>query len=226
MYDAAMLPLDDAVAVRPAPKAVIALLAVNAGVLALCAAGEPAVTATWFERFGLVPRVFLASLEGSPTWAWLSPTTAMFLHGDLLHFAGNALFLWIFGPPVEERLGWQRFAIFYLTCGLAAGLVQVAATPGSFVPAIGASGAVSGLLGAYAVSQPTGRLSLAWSPVRVPAIAFLFLWIVFQIGSDLGSPDDAASGIAGWAHVGGFLAGAALARSTWVRRPTPSGHGI
>jgi membrane associated rhomboid family serine protease len=221
-----MLPPSEDAVVRPTPWASIALLAINAAVFSVCVGADPEVMSSWLERFGLVPRVFLASLEGPPQLAWLSPTTAMFLHGSLLHLVGNALYLWIFGRPLEERLGWQRFATFYLACGLTAGLVQVAATPTSFLPAIGASGAVSGLLGAFAVSSPTGRLRLSWPPVAVPAIAFLFLWIALQVASGIASWGDASDGTAWWAHVGGFVAGAALARSMWVRRPAGSAHRI
>jgi membrane associated rhomboid family serine protease len=221
-----MLPLRDDVVRRSRPVAVGALLVVNALVFATCVAQDPEEAAAWLERWGLIPRVFLASLDGAPQVAWLTPLSSMFLHGSLLHLAGNALYLWIFGRPIADLLGWQRFAVFYIACGLAAGLVHVAASPTSFLPTIGASGAISGLLGAYAVSYPTGRLRLLWPPIRVPAIAFLFLWIAIQIGSGVSSWGETGGGVAWWAHVGGFVAGAGLARSMWVRRPLRSRHRI
>ena len=221
-----MLPLQGDVAARSAPLAVGALIVANALVFATGAWRDPVETVEWIERWGLVPRLFVAALDGAPSLAWLTPLTAMFLHGGLLHLAGNALYLWIFGRPIEDLLGARRFAIFYAACGLAAALVHVAAAPSSYLPTIGASGAVSGLLGAYAVSYPTGRLRLLWPPVRVPAIAFLFLWIAIQIASGVSSWGGTGGGVAWWAHVGGFVAGAGLARSLWVRRPTKSRQSI
>ena len=98
----------------------------------------------------------------------------------------------------------------------------MASDPSSYVPALGASGAISGLLGAYAVSYPTGRLRLLWPPVRIPAFLFLALWIAIQVFSGVESYGRGGGGVAWWAHVGGFLAGVALARSMWVRKPARS----
>ena len=221
-----MLPLRDDVVGRSRPFAVAALLAANAIVFAVCVSQDPAEAAAWLDRWGLVPRIFLASLDGAPQIAWVTPFTSIFLHGGLFHLAGNALYLWIFGRTIEDLLGWQRFLVFYVACGLAAGLVHVASSPTSFLPTIGASGAISGLLGAYAVSYPTGRLRLMWPAVRVPAIGFLFLWIALQVMSGVASWGETGGGVAWWAHVGGFVAGVGLARSMWVRRPTRSRHRI
>jgi len=217
-----MLPVRDDVRGRSAPVAVVALLAANALVFAAVfgAGGEAASFA--FERWGLVPRDWLRALGGGPGAAWLTPFSAMFLHGGLLHLAGNALYLWIFGRAVEDLLGAPRFLLFYAVCGGVAALVHVAAEPRSFVPAVGASGAISGLLGAYAVSYPLGRLRLLWPPVRVPAIAFGVVWIALQVASGLASAGRTGGGVAWWAHVGGFASGVFLARSMWVRLPTRS----
>lgn len=217
-----MLPLRDDVARRSAPIAVVALIGANALVFGLVLLRGPEEAVALFERWGLVPRIFLRSLAGPPELGWLTPLSAMFLHVNLLHLAGNALYLWIFGRPIEDLLGWRRFALFYLVCGGAAALIQVAATPASYLPAVGASGAVSGLLGAYAVSYPTGRLRLLWPRVSVPAIAFLFLWIALQVASGVSSFGTSGGGVAWWAHVGGFAAGAALARAMWLRSPRRS----
>ena len=213
-----MLPLRDDVPARSAPLVVGTLLAVNAAVFGWTLGLEFEEATAWIERWGLVPRLFLRSLSGAPQAAWWTPFSAMFLHGSLLHLAGNLLYLWIFGRQVEHLLGHGRFVVFYLACGLAAALVHVASAPHAFWPTIGASGAISGTLGAYAVAYPTGRLRLLWPPVRVPAIAFLFLWIAFQVGSGVSRWGEPA-GTAWWAHVGGFAAGAALARSMWLRQP-------
>jgi membrane associated rhomboid family serine protease len=177
------------------------------------------------DRFGLVPREFLRGLAqpaATQQIFWLTPFTSMFLHGSLLHLAGNLLYLWIFGVPVEELLGHARFALFYLVCGFVAALAHVASDPGSYVSALGASGAISGLLGAYAVSYPGGRLRLLWPRIRVPALLFLVLWVALQVVSGLDAAERGDARIAWWAHIGGFLAGAMLARSMWVKKPTRS----
>jgi membrane associated rhomboid family serine protease len=143
----------------------------------------------------------------------------MFLHAGLLHLAGNLLYLWIFGAAVEEVLGHGRFALLYAVCGLAAAAVQVASDPSSFAPTVGASGAVSGVLGAYAVTHPTRPLQLLWPPLRVPAALFFAAWVGLQVLSGLGAVRGGGGGVAWWAHVGGFAAGAALGRAMWVRKP-------
>ncbi|MGH0029730.1 MAG: rhomboid family intramembrane serine protease [Myxococcota bacterium] len=209
-----VVPLRTDVPTRRVPWVVIGLVAANLGVFAyVLGLGDDAASAV-FDRYGLVPRELLRG--ASP----LSPLTCMFLHGSVLHLAGNLVYLWIFGARIEELLGSARFVVFYAACGLVAGAIHVASDPGSWLPTVGASGAISGLLGAYAVSYPTGRLRLLWPPVRVPAFAFLGLWIGVQVASGLGSSGQGAGGTAWWAHVGGFAAGAALARSMWLRPPT------
>lgn len=160
---------------------------------------------------------------------WLTVFTHMFLHGGVLHLLGNVWFLWIFGGNVEGRLGAFRFLLFYLLAGLAAAAAQVAAGPTSDVPMVGASGAISGVLGAYLILFPT---AFVWSVVPwivpvlpVPAIVFLVLWFVMQAYNGLGSllnGGAAGGGVAWWAHAGGFVAGVAMilyAKSRrWVRR--------
>ena len=216
-----MLPLRDDVAAPSVPWTVVALLVGQLAVfVALLAAFESPEEATLaFERWGLVPRRWLRALAGPPAAVWLTPLTAMFLHGGWLHLLGNALYLWIFGRALEDLLGFRRFALLYFVSGLAAAVLHVAAAPSSWVPAIGASGAVSGVLGAYAVSYPTGRLRLLWPAARVPAIVFLLAWFGFQVASGLTSWGREGGGIAWWAHVGGFCAGVALARPMWLRAP-------
>jgi membrane associated rhomboid family serine protease len=202
--------------------AVIGLVVANLLVFVWAVAGGPEAGALRVERWALVPREFLraATHPSEAPWGfWLTPLTSMFLHGSLLHLTGNLLYLWVFGAPIEELLGRLRFLVFYATCGLAAAAIHVASDPNSYLPTIGASGAISGLLGAYAIAYPTGRLRLLWPRVRVPAILFLAIWIALQVASGL---DAAERGVAWWAHVGGFVAGAALARSMWVKQPTRS----
>ena len=141
--------------------------------------------------------------------------SAMFMHGGWLHLGGNMLYLWIFGDNVEDRLGHGRYLVFYLLCGAFAALAQTYVNPGSSVPMIGASGAISGVLGAYIVLFPHSRV-LTIVPIvffiqllEVPAIVLLGLWFLMQLLSGVGSLGERADigGVAFWAHVAGFLAG-------------------
>jgi membrane associated rhomboid family serine protease len=139
----------------------------------------------------------------------------MFLHGGWLHLIGNMLFLWIFGNNIEDAVGHLRFIIFYLLCGGMAALAQIAVQPDSVVPMIGASGAVSGVLGAYLLLYPRAKV-LVLVPiwiflkfVEVPAVLMLVVWFSLQLLSGLFSPPGEA-GIAFWAHIGGFVAGLVL----------------
>ena len=145
--------------------------------------------------------------------------TAMFVHGGLFHLAGNMLYLWIFGDNIEDRLGHFRFLIFYLFTGVMASLAHILINPASTVPMIGASGAIAGVLGAYFVLFPrAGVITLLWffffiEIVRIPAVVFLGMWFAFQLlSSGLGG------GIAWYAHIGGFIAGAAVIMIAKPRR--------
>jgi len=226
-----MLPMRDDVPARGTPLVVVCLILANLLVFLLelslvaAEAGGAGALAEFTDAWGLVPREFLrgaSQQHATGQIVWLTPIAAMFIHGGLLHLAGNMLYLWIFGSRIEDLLGHGRFFVFYLVCGLAAAAVQVASDPGSYAPIVGASGAVSGLLGGYAVSYPTGRLRLLWPPMRVPAALFLLAWIVIQVLSGLGAWAEDSRGIAWWAHVGGFVTGMALVRAMRVRRPIRS----
>ena len=147
--------------------------------------------------------------------AALTVVTSMFLHGGWMHLIGNMLYLWIFGNNVEDAMGHGRFIVFYLLCGIAAVLAQALPDPGSTVPMIGASGAVSGVLGAYLLLYPHARvlvlipLGFMSRLLPLPAIFVLGFWFVLQlINSMLTAPE--AGGVAWGAHVGGFIAGMAL----------------
>lgn len=148
---------------------------------------------------------------------WATVVTSMFMHGSWLHLLGNMWFLWLFGDNVEDAMGHLRFALFYLLCGLAAFAAQALSDSSSAIPMVGASGAIGGVLGAYARLYPRARvhvLGVFFIFVRrfvVPAVFVLGLWFVMQVVSGLpalGSP--AAGGVAFWAHIGGFLAGLLL----------------
>lgn len=159
---------------------------------------------------------------------WATPITSMFLHGGWGHILGNALFLWVFGNNVEDSMGRFRFVVFYLLCGLAAAAAQVAVNPGSIVPMVGASGAISGVLGAYLVQYPRVRVNVLIflfifiRVISVPAWMMLLFWIGLQLLSGLPQltsvRPDVSSGVAVWAHIGGFVAGVALVKLFVDRR--------
>jgi len=158
--------------------------------------------------------------------------TSMFLHGGWLHIGGNMLFLWIFGNNVEDSMGRIRFIVFYLLCGLLAGLAQLATDPSSHVPNIGASGAIAGVLGAYLVLYPRARVLTAvflivfFTIIEVPAFLVLGAWFLLQLVDGAGSVGAGGGGIAYFAHIGGFLAGALLIHlfATHRKRPTLAGR--
>jgi len=212
-----MIPLRDVIPSRSTPVVTVGIIVLNAGVfayqLSLGAAGQ-----AFIFDYGLVPSEF------SP----VTLVSSMFLHGGLMHFGGNMLYLWIFGDNVEDRVGHWRFVMFYLLCGAAAALAQTWANPDSPVPMVGASGAIAGVMGAYFLMYPRSRI-VTLIPifvfiqlVEVPAVIFLGLWFLLQFLSGLStavlSPDaDLSGGIAFWAHVAGFAAG--LASVNVFRRP-------
>jgi membrane associated rhomboid family serine protease len=141
--------------------------------------------------------------------------TSMFLHGGWMHLIGNMWFLWIFGNNVEDSMGRLRFIAFYLLTGLAAAFGQVVANPNSIIPMVGASGAISGVMGAYLVLYPRVKvyalipIFIFFTSIALPAWAMLGYWFVLQLVSGLLSPDE-MGGVAFWAHIGGFIAGIAL----------------
>lgn len=143
--------------------------------------------------------------------------TSMFMHGDIFHLGFNMLFLWVFGNNVEDRLGHLRFPLFYFATGLVAAFAHILSSPGGAVPIVGASGAISGILGAYVLLWPTARivslvpLGFFFFTVRPPAWVALGLWFVVQVFSLAGSGiEQGGGGVAFWAHIGGFLAGMLL----------------
>ena len=168
---------------------------------------------------GVIPAVLLNQVQLPPELALIPPEltvfTSMFMHGGFMHLAGNMLYLWIFGNNVEDAMGHIRFVIFYFLCGIAAVIGQVIQNPGSEIPMIGASGAISGVLGAYLLLYPHAKI-LVMIPlgfyahmVRLPAGLVLVFWFVIQIVSSLATDPDGA-GVAWFAHIGGFIAGMAL----------------
>jgi rhomboid family protein len=150
--------------------------------------------------------------EPGPFPIWLTLLTSMFMHGGWLHLAGNMLFLWIFGDNVEHRIGHIPYVAFYLVAGVIASFAQILVNTDSFIPTLGASGAISGVLGAYLVMFPTNRVTVLFLrfPMQVPAIVAIGLWAVFQFISGIGAfavTDETGGGVAYMAHIGGFVAG-------------------
>jgi membrane associated rhomboid family serine protease len=164
-------------------------------------------------EFGLVPHHVLAVLTGhshDPAATAIVPIlTSMFLHGSLFHVAGNMLFLWIFGDNIEDHLGHFTYLVFYLLSGLAAAITHILLNLNSRLPTVGASGAIAGVMGAYFILYPRSRV-LTWFFVFVlwlPAWLVLGYWFLFQF---FAVPQVAASGVAVWAHLGGFAFGAIM----------------
>jgi len=165
-------------------------------------------------RYGTVPCELTQACAREQGLGWSELLTSMFMHGGWGHLLGNMLFLWVFGNNIEDSMGHTRYIIFYLVCGLAAGLAHVFLTPTSQIPAVGASGAISGVMGAYVVLYPRARVQ-TWIPplfvINVRAWFFLIYWFVLQLITGFGSLGTGETGgVAVWAHVGGFVAGLIL----------------
>ena len=166
--------------------------------------------------YGAIPAVIFGIADLAPDIKRIPDlatlVTAMFLHGGFMHIAGNMLFLWVLGDNVEDALGHARYLIFYLACGILATLAHGLSEPGSQVPMVGASGAISGIIGGYLVLHPKAQIkTLVWVfVVELPAWLVLGIWIVFQVLSAVGSAGGAGGGVAWWAHIGGLIAGLAL----------------
>jgi membrane associated rhomboid family serine protease len=209
-----MFPVSDVIPSRTTPYVTIALIAVNAAVFIAALILDdrlPRLAAA----LGLVPAFFF----------WPALLTSTFLHASWLQFVANMLYLWIFGDNVEDRLGHVRFAILYAMCGAAASIAHVFFNPNSTVPTIGASGAVSGIMGAYFTLYPRSRvltvvfLVIFLDIVEVPALFFLGIWFLLQLFTDVASiGPQAGAGVTFWAHVVGFTFGAVAGLALRRRR--------
>jgi membrane associated rhomboid family serine protease len=216
-----VIPIRDSEASRRFAPATVVLIVLNVAVFAfelyLIQGRQPGL---W--RYAMVPARIAHPGWSHPLRALrnlATVVTAMFLHAGFLHIAGNMLYLFIFGPAVEQRMGARRYVAFYLLAGIAAALATVAMGPASRVPIIGASGAIAGVLGAYFVLYPRGRISTILplfvfvQVIEVPAVFYLLAWFAVQLyaGISAGAQGPLIGGVAWWAHVGGFLFGVALA---------------
>ncbi len=215
-----MIPLRDSTPSDTMPVVTIILIVINCAVwLYEVSLGEHAQR--FIVEYGLIPirLVKFYGLQGGFTDNALIPLFAsIFMHGGWLHILGNMWFLWIFGDNVEDRLGHFKFLLFYLLCGIGASLIHVSFNSASRMPTIGASGAISGVLGAYLVSYPNAHITTLLiiiffiRIVEISAFLFLIIWLVFQFvsgTSELAAHHD-TGGVAYWAHMGGFVVGIVL----------------
>lgn len=209
-----MLPFKDDVPTRSFPVVTVTLIVANVAIF-VWQLGSGFQASVF--RLGMIASEVVSGVDLLP--AALGPPalgllTHQFAHGGVMHILGNMLYLWIFGNNVEDAMGKPKFLIFYLLCGVAAAGAQIAADPSAKIPMVGASGAVAGVLGAYLMLYPHARV-LALVPIVIfiklmwiPAIFFLGIWFAMQLFGVFG----ADSGVAFWAHIGGFLAGVLLVK--------------
>ena len=202
-----MLPIgDDNSSRRTFPLVTYVLIALNVLFFFVELSGGEA----FIEKWAFVPSRFLAN----PSADILTLFTAMFMHAGWVHLGGNMLYLWIFGDNVEDRFGHAKFSFFYLACGIAATFAQLAFSSESTVPNLGASGAIAGVLGAYILMFPKGKVNVLMGRgvIPMPALVVIGLWIVLQFFSGIGSIANTADtgGVAYMAHIGGFIAGFVL----------------
>jgi len=210
---------DDRVSGGPPPLITLGLIILNVIVFLFEASQPPGALQSFIQAWGVVPREYTLGHDIAPTIPlpfWSTLITSMFLHGGWMHLGGNMLYLWIFGDNLEKTMGSARFLAFYLTCGIAAGLAHILVSGGSSVPTVGASGAISGVLGGYLVLFLHNRVRVLTRGgiMSVPAIVVLGFWIVIQLINGLGSlaVRTETGGVAYMAHVGGFVAGLVLVR--------------
>jgi membrane associated rhomboid family serine protease len=202
-----MLPIgDDDSGSRTVPLVTYALIIANVLFFLVEMSGGDAFIMKW----AFVPSRFLAD----PVGDFATLFTSMFMHAGWLHLGGNMLYLWIFGNNVEDRFGHAKFILFYLLCGLGATFAQLMFSLGSNIPNLGASGAVAGVLGAYILMFPQGRVRVLQGQrvMQMPALIVIGFWIVLQLFSGIGSIANTADtgGVAYMAHIGGFVAGFVL----------------
>ena len=223
-----MLPIGDERVHGPAPLVTFGLIALNvlAFLVELTQPSEAALQ-SFIQAWGVVPREYSLARDLPPTIPlpfWSTLVTSMFLHGGWMHLGGNMLYLWIFGDNLEKVMGAVRFLIFYLACGVAASLAHIFFGSGSSIPAVGASGAISGVLGGYLLLFPRNKVRVLTrgGVTHVPAIVVLGFWIVIQMINGIGSmaATTETAGVAYMAHIGGFVAGLVIVKLFASQRQT------
>ena len=217
-----MLPIGDENPSYSRPIVNYALIAVNVAVFIYEFLLPENAFEDLIQAYGFVPSRFSSGLTLA---AIITVFTSMFLHADILHILGNMLYLYIFGDNIEDAMGHIPYLIFYLFCGITSSAFQYLTDTSSSIPSIGASGAISGVLGAYILLYPRARvrtiifLGFFFTYVKIPALAYLGIWFVYQI---LYASVPEVSGVAYWAHIGGFLTGIVIMKLyPWKRKPPP-----
>jgi hypothetical protein len=216
-----MFPLYDTARSHKFPLVNLMLIGANAYAFYLEFRMSPAELESFIFANGLIPAQLLADVNGE----WMTVLSSMFLHGGWFHLLSNMWVLYIFGDNIEARMGGIRYFVFYLLSGIAAALLQTYILPTSAVPMIGASGAVAGVLGAYLILYSQSRIAslvpifFTFTLVEIPAYIFLIFWFISQLYSGLFSLQGNESGIAWWAHIGGFVFGIFIASFFRRRRP-------
>ncbi|HET7538762.1 MAG TPA: rhomboid family intramembrane serine protease [Polyangiaceae bacterium] len=213
-----MIPISDQNPTRTTPYVTYALIALNI----LCYLWERQLIGNHGESYvisgyGLVP----TRISADPSGEAFTVFTSMFMHGGLGHLAGNLLFLWIFGDNVEDAIGHGRYIAFYLACGICAALSQVLTNVGSPAPMVGASGAIAGVLGAYLVLYPRAPITVfvGFFLISLPAWVVVGFWFLLQLSGGWAALGlDSVSGVAFFAHIGGFLAGVLGVRPAMIGR--------
>ncbi|MBD0334610.1 MAG: rhomboid family intramembrane serine protease [Cyanobacteria bacterium Co-bin13] len=227
-----MVPLRDENPTASTPYVVYGLLILNILIFLVEIRLPPDQLEQFFDAWALVPAQLTDSFTGQidqPGREWFTLISSQFLHGGFLHLGGNMLYLWVFGNNIEDQLGPVRFTVFYLGCGILAGLSQWIFAPTSIVPTVGASGAIAGVMGAYILRFPKARIQtllplfIFFTVIRVPAILFLGFWFVQQalygllsLGPDVNM---GSGGVAYWAHAGGFVFGIILGPLLGLLKP-------
>jgi membrane associated rhomboid family serine protease len=211
-----VIPFKDDNPTSRTPILTIALIAFNIAVFIIQAI-DPGNLRHAAYAYGAIPHYLLTFNTIQPIHPVMTIFTSMFMHGGLLHLISNMLYLWIFGNNIEDRLGYVKFILFYMLCGIGAAYSHALAAPSSMVPMIGASGAVSGILGAYLILYPKAKvqtliiLGFYIRVVRLPAAVVIGFWIIIQFINGLLSKSIASQGGVAWfAHIGGFLLGIVL----------------
>ncbi len=222
-----MIPFKDDNPTRSHPFVTLAIIALNISFFILQLL-SPKDSQYLVYAYGAIPQDILSFHSDQPIPAVLTVFTSMFMHGGLLHIGGNMLYFWIFGNNIEDRLGHVRFIFFYLFCGVFAAYAHALSSPNSTVPMIGASGAISGVLGAYLLLFPTARIhTLVFfgffvQVIRIPALIVIGFWAIIQFVSGLITQGILHQGGTAWfAHVGGFFAGLVTIKLWLPRRNQP-----
>ena len=206
------------------PFVTYALIAINVIVFLLYwpLFDQPSALGAFFHTWGMLP----SEVTGGAML--YTPFTSMFLHSGVMHLLGNMLFLFIYGDNIEDALGHFGFAVFYIAAGLAAALLHVVTNPASQVPVIGASGAISGVMGAYLLMYPRAKIDVALifvifiKVITLPAYLVLGVWMAFQLFNGFSTVGSDGGGVAYWAHIGGFAAGVLFILPLWLRLGGPA----